>query len=641
MTLEYINKKRPSVSPELDPCSNSNYKDFQVLNTELDISVSFDKKIVLGQVTYKLTAKTPNTTSIVLDTSYLKIIKIRINGLPSDNYELVKRKEPFGSPLKISLPTTINKEFELNIEFSTTDKCTALQFIEKEATDGQTAPYLFSQCQAIHARSLFPCFDTPGIKSPYNMKVKSPYACLMSGRPKETNEEGVYCFHQPIPIPSYLVALASGDLASAPIGPRSTVYSERVGLSDCQWEFEKDMENFIQVAEGLIFKYEWLKFDALILPLSFPYGGMENPNITFATPTLISKDRSQVKVMAHELAHSWLGNLVTNCSWEHFWLNEGWTVYLERRIIGGIAAAEAKSLGEKEAAQYGEKRRHFSVIVGWNSLVDSVKTLDPKYTSLVWNLKEGSDPDDAFSRIPYEKGFNFLFYIEQQVGGIKEFDPFIPYYFKKFRYESLDTYQFIDVLYEFFEPRGKAAKLDAIDWKGWIFGEGLPPNIPQFDPSLADECYRLVDKWVDFAKSNSTDISGFNESRDIGNFEPDQHKLFLESLTEKFGAYSVSEQIIRKLPSIYPFYAASTNGEIKSSWNELLIRFGNYNTTDQIVQDFAMWLGTVGRMKFVRPGYKLLQAYVSKEFAISTFTKFESSYHPICKTMVKKDLSLI
>lgn len=169
----------------------------------------------------------------------------------------------------------------------------------------------------------------------------------------------------------------------------------------------------------------------------------------------------------------------------------------------------------------------------------------------------------------------------------------------------------------------------------------MPPNIPQFDPSLADECYRLVDKWVDLAKSNSTDISGFNESRDIGNFEPDQHKLFLESLTEKFGAYSVSEQIIRKLPSIYPFYAASTNGEIKSSWNELLIRFGNYNTTDQIVQDFAMWLGTVGRMKFVRPGYKLLQAYVSKEFAISTFTKFESSYHPICKTMVKKDLSLI
>lgn len=632
-------KDRPSTSPELDPCTNSNYTDFEIEKTELDINVSFGEKVVLGKVTYTLTPRKPNTTYVILDTSYLKIIKVRINGLPSDNFEIVKRQEPFGSPLKIALPTTINRKFQISIEYSTTSKCTALQFLDKEATDGKSAPYLFSQCQAIHARSLFPCFDTPAVKSPYSMKVRSPYPCLMSGRPITVDEKDTYSFDQPIPIPSYLVALASGDLTSAPIGPRSTVYSEKKGLDDCKWEFEKDMETFIVIAEELVFKYEWLKFDALVLPQSFPYGGMENPNITFATPTLISKDRSQVKVMAHELAHSWLGNLVTNCSWEHFWLNEGWTVYLERRIIGGVAASEAKELGKDNPTEYGEQARHFAAIIGWNALQDSVKTLNPKYTSLVWDLKDDSDPDDAFSRIPYEKGFNFLFYLEQVVGGVKEFDPFIPYYFKKFRYSSLDTYQFVDTVYEFFEPRGKKKELDAVDWQGWLFGEGLPPNTPQFDATLASECYELAGRWWDFA--NAEAIGGFNEAKDIGSFEPSQHMLFLEILTEKLGYITVESHVIKRLIDTYPLYSASENGEIKLRWNELIIRNGDYKDSDPTVEKFANWIGYVGRMKYVRPGYKLLQDYVDKEYAIQTFKKYENNYHPICKTMVQKDLGLV
>ncbi|GMF59754.1 unnamed protein product [[Candida] boidinii] len=224
----------------------------------------------------------------------------------------------------------------------------------------------------------------------------SPLNTLLSGRRVNEEKKGdvtFFRFHQPVPIPSYLVAIASGDLVGASIGPRSTVYSEPCAIDSCQYEFKEDTENFIATAESLIFEYEWKNYDVLILNRAMPFGGMEHPNITFATPTLISGDRQNVDVIAHELAHSWSGNLVTNCSWDHFWLNEGWTVYIERRIIGKL---------------HGEKYRQFSAIIGWTDLENSIKSMGDSakiYSTLIQDLKDGSDPDDSFSTVPYEKGF--------------------------------------------------------------------------------------------------------------------------------------------------------------------------------------------------------------------------------------------
>ncbi|KAK6455637.1 leukotriene A-4 hydrolase 1 [Scheffersomyces xylosifermentans] len=617
-----------SRSHPLDPCTNSNYSHFKVVHTDLTIGVSFTEKKLNGKVIYQLKNLT-GTSELVLDTSYLDIASVTVNG-SKVAFDLKPVIPVFGSPLSIPLDT--KDDVEVAIEFSTTDKCTAIQFIQ-----GDTGPYVFSQCQAIHARSMFPCFDTPGVKSPYKFTAKSPSVCTMSGRPQPSSEKDTYYFDQPIPIPSYLVSITSGNLHKAPIGPRSDVYSELPNLEACQWEFEKDMENFIQIAEKLVFEYEWSRFDSLVLPSSFPYGGMEIPNMTQLTPTLISKDRTQVKVMAHELAHSWSGNLVTNCSWEHFWLNEGWTVYLERRIVGAIAAAGAKEEGLANPEEHGEQVRHFNAIIGWNALVESVNSLEPRFTSLVWDL-ENADPDDAFSRIPYEKGFNFLFHIETRLGGVEVFDPFIKYYFKKFRYQSLDSAQFIEALYDFYTPLGKADILDKIDLDTWLFQPGLP-EYPNFDTTLADQVYSYVDKWVDFVKSGEQDIK-FSEA-DVDSFEGEQEMLFIETLTEKLKDINVSSDLIRKLPSVYPKYGASNNGEYLSRWNELLIKYGNYQSNDEVVTSFANWLGSVGRMKFVRPGYKLLKTGVSTDFAIATFKRFEDKYHPICRTMVKKDLGLV
>lgn len=618
-----ISSHRPIQSPEVDPSTLSNYTNFNIRKTDLQFKVLFDEEKVDGVVVYDLSS-IDEIEEVILDTSYLEIQSVRVNDKEIGEYQLKERAEPLGSALVVKYTFKKNTPVKLEIKFSTTSKCTALQFLSKEATDGKKAPYLFSQCQAIHARSLFPCFDTPAVKTPYKMMAESPYPALMSGRPIK-QEHNKHYFDQPIPIPSYLVALASGDITKAPIGPRSHVYCEPSKIDACQYEFEHDMEKFLTTVESLIFKYEWDQYDALVLPSSFPYGGMENPNVTFATPTLISGDRENVDVLAHELAHSWSGNLVTNCSWEHFWLNEGWTVYLERRIQGAI---------------YGESTRHFSAIIGWTDLENSINAMGKsasRFSTLVQDLKDQCDPDDSFSTVPYEKGSNLLYHIEQVVGGKEVFDPFIPYYFKKYRYKSLDTYEFLDTLYDFFKD--KKTELDSIDWNTWLYKPGMPPVKPKFDSTLVDQCYNLADKWYNAIVKRNKNYSQVFHYDDVKDFSSNQSVVFLDTLTsfDKHESFKWSDNIdaLQAMGDIYSNYSQSKNAEVVFRWYALQVTGKN----TQFYDPLGEWLGTVGRMKFVRPGYVLLNK-ANHEKAIAYFKKFEASYHPICRSMVKKDLGL-
>lgn len=614
-----IAEHRPKTSPEIDPSTLSNYTAFNIGTVYLKFDVDFEKKIVAGEVRYAL-ENIGDAKEVILDTSYLSIQKTTVNGKVVE-FSVHERKGPLGSPL--SIPLDESTQIDLAIEFETTSQCTALQFLEKEATDGKNAPYLFSQCQAIHARSLFPCFDTPSVKTKYEYEATSELPVIMSGRPQSV-QGNVYKFSQPIPIPSYLVAIASGDIDKLPIGPRSHVYCEPKHLGACQHEFKEDMEPFLVAAEQLVFPYPWDQYDALVLPLSFPYGGMENPNATFVTPTLISGDRQNVDVIAHELAHSWSGNLVTNCSWEHFWLNEGWTVYLERRIQGSI---------------HGEPTRHFSAIIGWSDLENSIRAMGDsakRYSTLVQDLKDRSDPDDAFSTVPYEKGFNLLFLIEQTVGGKESFDAFIHHYFKKFQFKSLDTYQFLDELYSFFSS--KSDQLDSIDWKSWLYKPGMPPTKPKFDTSMVDVCYSLADKWYHAVKNGeSSDFHKLFKALDIESFTANQSVVFLDTLAsyEKDGNLKWTSKALNALSDIYSSYSKNNNAEVLFRWYVVQVQGRNTDFYDKLGE----WLGTVGRMKFVRPGYVLLNKVDSK-LAVEYFRKFESRYHPICQAMVKKDLGL-
>ena len=543
-------------------------------------------------------------------------------------FSISDRIEPYGSPVKIALPSAvpIGKIIDVEFTIATTDKCTALQWLTPAQTSNKKHPFMFSQCQANNARSVFPCQDTPDVKSTFSFALRSPLPVLASGLPtgaadyepgKKDGESGTlkYTFDQPIPITSYLFAVASGDLASASIGPRSTVWSGPEELLDCQRELAGEIEPFMKVLESLVKPtYQWTQYNVLVLPPSFPYGGMENPVWTYATPSIISGDKQNVDVIAHELSHSWSGNLVSAASWEHFWLNEGWTTYLERRIAGAL---------------HGEAQRHFSAIIGWKALEESIKQYgeDHEFTKLIVDLK-GKDPDDAFSSIPYEKGFHALYQFELLFGKAK-WDTFIPHYFDTFKFKSLDSYDFKACLIDFFSNDAEAKKkLDAFDWDKLFYAPGFPVK-PDFDQTLAKSCYELADKWQHLITSNSS--SDFRpHSSDTKDWNSSQSVVFLEKI-HSFADQFSSEQI-HLMGESYG-YAKTQNIEVLSRY----LSAGLMAKAKETYEPSAQLLGRIGRMKFVRPMYRLLEK-ADRELAVRTFEKNRDFYHPICRGMVEKDL---
>ncbi|MCJ1405279.1 hypothetical protein MMC11_008506 [Xylographa trunciseda] len=603
-----------------DPCTLSNYDDFITTHTVVNFDIDFPKEHLRGSILLRLKAISGEADAIVLDTSYLNVKDVYLEGAVA-KWKLEDRTEPYGSALRIQIGgIELGKIVELLIDVETTKECTALQWLTPAQTSNKKHPYMFSQCQAIHARSVFPCQDTPDVKSTFEFNLRSPLPVIASGlstgakdfRPGKNGLPGtlLYTFKQDVPIPSYLFAVASGDIATASIGPRSCVATGPEELSDAKWELEADTELFIQAAEKILQTnpYAWTTYNVLVLPPSFPYGGMENPVFTFATPTIISGDRENIDVIAHELSHSWSGNLVSNASWEHFWLNEGWTTYLERRI---------------QAEVHGEPHRSFSAIIGWKALSDAIGHYGPdhEFTKLVIDLK-GKDPDDAFSSIPYEKGFTFLYYLENLLGK-KKWDTFIAHYFSTFARRSLDSYDFKRALLAFFAPDTTASSLlRALDWDSWFFAPGFPPK-PAFDTSLVDVCYALADKW----EHAPTSSAGFTPAPDdIHGWTANQIVVFLERVQD-FPA-ALSHDGVTAMARAYGF-TQSKNVEVVSRY----FRVGLRAREQSVYAGTAALLGRVGRMKFVVPLYRDLYA-ADRELARTTFERHEAFYHPICRKAV-------
>ncbi|KAH8911027.1 hypothetical protein BR93DRAFT_874536 [Coniochaeta sp. PMI_546] len=609
-----------------DQNTNSNYTAWRTQHTTANLTIDFTTKRLRGSVTLDLVSQTDRASKeIILDTSYLDVSSVKVNGSPAKQWELKARKEPNGSPLYVSVPDGADEGATVSVEMevATTDKCTALQWLNPEQTGNKKAPFMFSQCQAIHARSLFPCQDTPDVKATVSFNIKSPYVVLASGvavgeAEKGEGSEKLYRFEQKVPIPSYLFALASGDIVTAPIGKRSVVASGPNELEACKWEFEEDMDRFMEAAESITgVPYQWGEYNVLVLPPSFPYGGMENPVFTFATPTIISGDRQNVDVVAHELSHSWSGNLVTNASWEHMFLNEGWTMYLERRII--------------EKVHGGSAHFHFSAIIGWKALEEAISGFgaDHEFTKLHISHKgengQPIDPDDAFSTVPYEKGFHFVWDLERLVGR-EAFDKFITFYFTKWSGKSLDKDDFKNTYLEFFSRPEYASlkdKIASIDWEEKFHSTGLPPK-PEFDTSLVDVCYELANKW------KSKDFKP--EASDVASWTGNQKLVFLNAVQGFEEPLTPTQS--QALGKSYGF-VDSQNVELKAAYYLISLRARDEPTYQGVTE----LLGGVGRMKFVRPLFKSLNK-ADPKLARSTFEKNRDFYHPICRQMVEKDLGL-
>jgi leukotriene-A4 hydrolase len=598
-----------------DPSTLANYSAWRTRHTTANLAIDFDNKRLKGSVVLRLESQTDKESKeVILDSRFVKVSAVSVDGAALA-WELKEHSDPLGAPLHITVPEGASKgqAIDLSIDLETTDKCTALQWLTPAQTSNGKHPYMFSQCQAINARSIFPCQDTPDVKSTFTFNLTSTLPVVASGVPVGDHEatagaEKLYKFEQKVPIPSYLFAVASGDIVTAPIGPRSVVATSPNELEGCKWELERDMEKFMEVAEKLVFPYKWGAYNVLVLPPSFPYGGMENPIYTFATPTIISGDRQNVDVIAHELSHSWSGNLVSNASWEHFWLNEGWTMYLERRI---------------QAAIHGDAEFDFSALIGWTALENAIEHFgkDHEYTKLIIS-HDNVDPEDVYSTVAYEKGFHFLYYLERLVGR-ESFDKFIPHYFSTWAEKSLDSFEFKATFLDFFNGLGDEGikqKVASIDWNDKFYTPGLPPK-PEFDTTLANQCYDLAAKWKD---------SSFEPTpKDVESFTGNQKLVFLEEVQKIEALSPERSQLLGKVYDI----ASSQNVELKSAYYLIALKANDKSAFAGV----AELLGKVGRMKFVRPLFRGLNK-VDRQLALDTFKKNQEFYHPICKGMVQKDL---
>ncbi|KAF9353213.1 Leukotriene A-4 hydrolase [Mortierella sp. NVP85] len=614
-----------------DPNSLSNLDEVKTNHIHLDLVVDFTAKTLTGSAELTIEAISKVATKVILDTSFIDIRSVSLAG-KSLKYTLAERHEKFGSALTIELEQALNQGEAINIvvSYATTQQCTACQWLAPSQTVGKKHPYLFTQCQAIHARSLVPCQDSPSIKLTYSANINAPLRAVMSavptGEEKQTNGTVTYKFHQKTRMPSYLIALAVGNLEGREIGPRSTVWTEPEVIESAAWEFV-DTENFISTGEKLLTPYDWGRYDLLVLPASFPYGGMENPCLTFVTPSLLAGDRSLVDVVAHEIAHSWMGNLVTTENWEHFWLNEGFTVFVERKILGRMQ---------------GKEHSEFSAIIGHKALVESVELYGPDhpFTALCPRLQE-QDPDDAFSSVPYEKGFNLLYFLEKLLGGDEIFEPYLRAHVQEFAGRSINTKDWKDFLYSFMaknfgDEKGQelVKLLDTVDWDAWLSGVGMPPVDNKFDDTLAKECNRLCKCWGNSrSESDKQKLKDTFSPKDLANFSSTQKVVFLERVSE---LEPLSHTHLDVMDELYDLTNVG-NAEIKFRWQMVCLQ-ANY---EKIYPEVAAFASTMGRMKFCRPLLRaLFHAKNGAELAKETFLQNRSFYHPIAATMIAKDLGL-
>ncbi|MEW5304551.1 MAG: hypothetical protein WDW36_007155 [Sanguina aurantia] len=655
--------------PAGDPSTLSNPSVIRVTHSDFEFDVSFENKVIEGYVALTAVAQVDSPGELVLDTHGLQVAYAE-QVLPGAVTLLGHRlgEHPvLGSALTIALPEGMEAgdEITVGVRFTTSPSATALQFLEPSQTAGKVHPYLFTQCQAIHARSMVPCQDSPGAKMSYTAAVRVPaeLTALMSAVPCETsqvkalpmcrpsNMRGVpvqlplslpqasptspapppsyptalFSFTQAVPIPPYLLALAVGQLEARELSPRSRVWSEPCMVEAGAFEFAETAK-YLDAGEAIAGPYVWGRYDLLLLPPSFPYGGMENPCLTFVTPTLLAGDRSLTNVVAHEIAHSWAGNLVTNSSWQDFFLNEGMTVFLERKILERLA-------GGGEA---GRKVFHLRAAQGVTAMEEEVRRLGPthKYTALVPDLSDGGDPDDAFSRIPYEKGFYLLYFLQELLGGATVFEPFVRSYFEHFKFSTVSHAQFKDYLTFYFI--GSAA-LKTVDWDAWFYSPGMPPVLIEFDTSLADDAYKLALDW------HTCDVMGIGgkapagcSPADIQGWSSEQLLTFLDKLASLRCMTPLSPRVARQLEEVYSL-GDRRNAEIRLSWYLLAIK----SECEEVLPQVVEFLTSQGRMKYLRPLYRALKrSKMGSQLAQDTFRELRGTYHPIAQKMVAADLGL-
>ena len=590
----------PPAAPR-DPHSHANSGEARVRHVALELTVDFERKVLSGCATLHVEpVGEAKPKQLVLDTRDLDIrsASASIDGADYQPAELeLAAPDPIlGAALTVQIPEGVKT---VRVEYETSPGASGLQWLDPEQTAGKKLPFLFTQSQAIHARSWIPLQDSPAVRVTYQavIRVAEPMKAVMSAETVDAGP-GELRFRLDHPVPPYLIALAAGDIAFEPISERTGVYAEPSVAEGAAREFE-DVDSMLQQAEALFGEYRWGRYDILVLPPSFPFGGMENARLTFATPTLLAGDKSLVGVIAHELAHSWSGNLVTNATWSDFWLNEGFTVYLENRI---------------QEAVFGEKRALMEGALEVQGLQEEMATLEPRDQILHIDL-DGRDPDEGFTQVPYVKGMLLLRTIETAVGREK-FDAFLRGYFDHFAFQSITTADFLAYL-EHELPEA----VEKVDVKAWTEEPGIPADAAIPRSSALDEVSRLRESWLKGAVAI--------EEIPAKAWSTQEWLAFLAGLPADAGA-----DRLREIDAAYHL-SGSHNAEILSRWLLESVKRG-YAPADKPLEAF---LTSVGRRKFLKPLYdELAKTEAGKKRGLEIYAKARSGYHPIAQATVDQIL---
>ena len=564
----------------------------------LDLSIDFDNRILVGSATYTLAWKDKAATALALDTRDLVVGNVE--GVDASGhwgplkFRLDKADPILGSRLTIDAP---QRNAQIRVFYKTSPNASGLQWMTPEMTEGKQLPFMFSQSQQIHARSWVPLQDTPSVRFTYSAHVRSrPDLMVLMSADNDPNaaRDGDYTFKMPQKIPSYLLAIAAGDLKFQFISDRSGVWAEPSMLPKAVHEFE-DTEKMIVTAEGLYGPYRWNRYDILVLPPSFPYGGMENPRLTFATPTVIVGDKTLVSLVAHELAHSWSGNLVTFSSAKDSWLNEGFTSYVESRIVEAL---------------YGKDFADMESVINRDDLKKEFAEAPQALQVLATKPGALKDPDNSITATVYTKGAWFLQFLEQRYGR-ERFDPFLKDYFDHFAFQSINSAQFAK-----YAQQNLLQKYPNIvsqqEFDAWLYEPGIPSTAPQVQARR----FGIVDSarlaWLGSKQLPPRVITDAWTSQEWIHF--------IENMPPQ-----MSPEQLAQLDAAYGF-TGTANGEIAMRWYPLAIANGYTQANDAI----AAFLQRVGRRKLIMPVYSALAKTESGlAFAKDVFAKAKPGYHPI------------
>jgi leukotriene A-4 hydrolase/aminopeptidase len=581
-----------------DVHSYANTEHVRVRHVHLDLDVDFERQRLSGTATLTVERTSKDLTQpLVLDTRRLSIDKIETSvdgkSFAATDFQSGKENDILGTPVTVELPATAKF---VRVRYATSEHASGLQWLSREMTSGKRHPFLFTQSEAIHARSWIPLQDSPGVRVTYSAHIRTPKGLLavMSATNDPTaRRTGDYHFEMTQPIPPYLIALAVGDLQFREIGPRTGVYAEPDVVQRAADEFG-DLEKMVKSVEELYGPYRWGRYDVLVLPPSFPMGGMENPRLTFASPTILAGDKSLVSLLAHELSHSWSGNLVSNATWSDFWLNEGFTVYLERRILEKV---------------YGKSRADMEAVLGRREMEREMTDLKLSDQILHIDLR-GRDPDDAVTDIPYEKGALFLKHLEQTFGRAA-FDEFLKKYFDHFAFQSITTAQFEDYLKaNLLTAQPRLAGSVPID--EWLYKGGIPGTAP----TLRAELYEKVDEQA----------KAWSAGRLAATALPAKGwctQEWLQFLTDLPDTLSAAK--MRELDEAFRL-TERTNSEIIFQWLLMSVRHG-YEPAYPRLEAF---LTSQGRRKFLKPLYEeLVKTPEGRQRAMRIYAKARPTYHAI------------